>query len=340
EPESRPPKPDAAPDETSVRPAGEASDPPGPPAALKVVLYEGPGAAAMDATRRTQLAAALLDAGYAVTRPPAGGDVTAGADVPADGLAVAYVGHFAGGETPESLRRAGTTCIDVTDKCPCGSLAAVDEARRAMGIAEPDGWIPWFPVIDYDRCVACKQCHNFCLFGVFEVDGGGRVRVVRPANCKTNCPACARTCPQGAIIFPRHHDGPINGDEVDEEELRRRRAGDIEARLRGDVYQVLRSRSAGRSPAAACGCRVPARPTPADLARLAKQLGIPAEAVEAIQAHAGCACQADSPGDSCGCGGAAADGEPAPPGCDCRNDPAAPQSDRRCGPGGKDAAGA
>lgn len=28
--------------------------------------------------------------------------------------------------------------------------------------------IPWFPIIDYDKCVGCQECFNFCGNGVFE----------------------------------------------------------------------------------------------------------------------------------------------------------------------------
>lgn len=76
-------------------------------------------------------------------------------------------------------------------------------------------WIPWFPVIDRDLCKSCKQCFNFCLFGVYTLTENGRVVVTNPASCKTNCPACARMCPHSAIIFPKCADSPINGDKVD-----------------------------------------------------------------------------------------------------------------------------
>lgn len=98
-------------------------------------------------------------------------------------------------------------------------------------------WIPWFPVIDYDRCVNCKQCMNFCLFGTYGLSAEGQVRVVKPSGCKTNCPACARMCPRQAIIFPKYPDPPINGGEGQSQEPA--------PSLAGDVYERLRGRSVG-----------------------------------------------------------------------------------------------
>ena len=76
--------------------------------------------------------------------------------------------------------------------------------------ASPSSWIPWFPVIDSSRCVQCKKCVDFCLFGVFAVEGAS-VKVVQPDHCKTDCPACARICPQNAIIFPKSEEPRLNG---------------------------------------------------------------------------------------------------------------------------------
>ena len=58
------------------------------------------------------------------------------------------------------------------------------------------------------------------IFGVYEwIDD--RVRVVHPASCKNNCPACARNCPSEAIIFPKYERSPINGGIEQEEQALR-----------------------------------------------------------------------------------------------------------------------
>jgi Pyruvate/2-oxoacid:ferredoxin oxidoreductase delta subunit len=110
---------------------------------------------------------------------------------------------------------------------------------------EPPGWTPWFPVIDRDRCVNCHQCRNFCPFGVYETGAGNRVEVRNPTHCKTNCPACARLCPEVAIVFPKHGPAPINGAPVTAADLDQRRASVLEKRLKKeDIHAILARRSA------------------------------------------------------------------------------------------------
>lgn len=122
--------------------------------------------------------------------------------------------------------------------------AGSDEIERLEAeAARPGAWTPWFPLIDRDRCENCQQCLSFCLFGVFDIDEDDRIRVKNPEKCKTNCPACARVCPEVAIIFPKYHGGPINGDEVRAADIEREKVQtDVSAVLGGDVYSLLRNR--------------------------------------------------------------------------------------------------
>ena len=72
----------------------------------------------------------------------------------------------------------------------------------------------WYPVIDYSRCTNCMECIDFCLFGVYGVDGEERILVENQDNCKKGCPACSRVCPEHAIIFPEYKTPAIAGAPV------------------------------------------------------------------------------------------------------------------------------
>ena len=119
-------------------------------------------------------------------------------------------------------------------------------ARVSPTPGEAEG-LAWFPVIDFDRCTHCLQCLSFCLFGVFGVSAEKRVRVEHPENCKPNCPACARVCPDAAILFPKSGSPVMNGAELPESGAGRETMKvDLSALLGGDLYDRLRAR--GRSP--------------------------------------------------------------------------------------------
>ncbi len=127
-----------------------------------------------------------------------------------------------------------------------GSAVLTESVPGRLPPPKEYGWIPWFPVIDFDRCNHCLQCLSFCLFGVYGVGVDRRVTVRAPENCKANCPACARVCPEQAIVFPKHKAAPINGDEVSDAACREAVKVDISALLGGDVYSRLRSRGESR----------------------------------------------------------------------------------------------
>ena len=122
-------------------------------------------------------------------------------------------------------------------------LLLVEGVREEAGAYKSGDWKPWFPVIDYERCTNCMQCLSFCLFDVYGVDAESEIQVKNPDKCKTNCPACARVCPDVAILFPKYGSGPINGDEVNAEDLQREKMKiDVSALLGGDIYSMLKER--------------------------------------------------------------------------------------------------
>ena len=124
------------------------------------------------------------------------------------------------------------------------------DASSSNGISKLEydcEWPSWYPVIDYSRCNSCGQCSDFCLFGVYEkIDN--KVVVVNPKGCKFNCPACARICPQIAIIFPKYeHAGAISGsDAIDEMAEQQRQNQDIDTILGSNIYKALEMRKAKR----------------------------------------------------------------------------------------------
>jgi Pyruvate/2-oxoacid:ferredoxin oxidoreductase delta subunit len=207
---------------------------------VRVVLYEGDGAAALEANDRFAAISALLERGYAVTRSTQGGRVA-----PQENGAMVVLGRFA--NTPQAEDAAGAVNVrfhDISNRDAAAITALVEQERSALGGSQPGAWKPWFPVIDYDRCTNCMQCLSFCLFGVYGVDGDSKIQVQNNDNCKTNCPACSRVCPEAAIMFPKYKAGPINGDAVSAGDLQREKMKiDISALLGGDVYSMLRTRS-------------------------------------------------------------------------------------------------
>jgi NAD-dependent dihydropyrimidine dehydrogenase PreA subunit len=138
---------------------------------------------------------------------------------------------------------------DITALDADGILDAVEAWRGGGAMNQPPqaggtSWKPWFPVIDYSRCTNCMQCLSFCLFDVYGIDEKQKIQVQNQDNCKTNCPACSRVCPEVAIMFPKYSGGPINGAPVSEQDVNREKMKvDISALLGGDIYASLRTRS-------------------------------------------------------------------------------------------------
>jgi NAD-dependent dihydropyrimidine dehydrogenase PreA subunit len=69
----------------------------------------------------------------------------------------------------------------------------------------PRSKISWSPKIDYEKCISCGQCVDFCPTGVFETEEkeGKKVSVVKnPDSCVVFCRGCEDICSVGAIKHP------------------------------------------------------------------------------------------------------------------------------------------
>lgn len=213
---------------------------------LQVVLYEGEGTPPIDDDLKFEVFTGLLDRGYAVTRIGTGGESPKPAT---DSLLV--LGNFGASppEVEDASKQVNVEARDVTALNAEAVFDLVDEFKQGKEMNQPPAaggksWKPWFPVIDYDRCTNCMQCLSFCLFDVYGVDDDQKIQVQNQDNCKTNCPACSRVCPEVAIMFPKYASGPINGAEVSEQDVNREKMKvDISALLGGDIYSNLRDRS-------------------------------------------------------------------------------------------------
>jgi Pyruvate/2-oxoacid:ferredoxin oxidoreductase delta subunit len=203
---------------------------------LRILLYEGPGSEPLQ--ERFATLTTLLERGHSVTLTAGDRPVS-----PEDTHPTLLLTHRAA-----DLAFSGTPAAwitrDVAGLNPAQIADLAESSRATLGAAPRGEWKPWFPVIDYDRCTNCMQCLSFCLFGVYGVDGDRKIQVQNQDNCKTNCPACSRVCPEAAIMFPKYKAGPINGDTVSAADLQKEKMKvDISALLGGDVYDMLRLRS-------------------------------------------------------------------------------------------------
>ena len=208
---------------------------------VRVVLYEGAGGRPLEGEHRRELLSTLLQAGYPVSRVTADGELASADDSP-----LIVLGDF-DDEKVASAEIEGTKARvafhDVNGDDVETLVNRVGKFREEVSGPESKPWLPWFPVIDYDRCTNCMQCLSFCLFGVYGVDEEQEIQVQNEDKCKTNCPACSRVCPEVAIMFPKYHASPANGDEVKDEDIHRESMKiDISALLGGNIYEKLRER--------------------------------------------------------------------------------------------------
>jgi Pyruvate/2-oxoacid:ferredoxin oxidoreductase delta subunit len=212
---------------------------------IHVVLFEGAGSRSLAPADRFALLSTLLQSGYTVTRVGLGG--VSASNTARDRGTVAVLGRFDIAPPAEAQDAATGDRVffaDLGGTAPDAVTSLLEPLHEQAGTRRPGGWKPWFPVIDYNRCTNCMQCLTFCLFDVYGVTAEKQIRVQNPSNCKTDCPACSRVCPEVAILFPKYKMGPINGDEVRAEDIHREKMKvDISALLGGDIYAALRQRS-------------------------------------------------------------------------------------------------
>jgi len=191
----------------------------------------------MSSADRATLARLLLERGVEVSCRP---DAAAATGDPSGGTTV-VVGNF-GGVVPH--HGLGVRVLDAEGVDLATLATTIERGPEVSAGGAPVAWKPWFPVIDYSRCTNCMQCLSFCLFDVYGVSADSKIQVQHQSNCKTDCPACSRVCPEVAIMFPKYRHGPINGEEVTADDVRREAMKvDISALLGGDVYAMLRDRS-------------------------------------------------------------------------------------------------
>ena len=69
----------------------------------------------------------------------------------------------------------------------------------------PRNKIPWYPKINYEKCISCGKCVEYCKLGAYEFaeyHGEKRPVVKNPYKCVVFCTGCETQCPTNAITHP------------------------------------------------------------------------------------------------------------------------------------------
>jgi ferredoxin len=155
-----------------------------------------------------------------------------------------YAGVDVDAQTIQFVNMRDKDAETIISEAGCFSCCA--ECNNMTYLESDPDWPSWYPVIDDSRCTNCGQCADFCLFGVYETIDEV-VTVVNPDHCKNNCPACARICPETAIVFPKYPEGAISGsDDIDELAEQKRQQEDIQKILGSDINKSLQERKLKR----------------------------------------------------------------------------------------------
>ena len=63
--------------------------------------------------------------------------------------------------------------------------------------------VPWYPMVDAEKCIGCKKCYEFCSHKVYVWnETNSRPVVAQPFQCVVGCSNCSHQCEQQAITFP------------------------------------------------------------------------------------------------------------------------------------------
>lgn len=97
---------------------------------------------------------------------------------------------------------------------PDDALPELDERyQKYLGI--PRHLIPWFPAIDAEKCIGCKECMNFCRDTVYAFDEAThKVFVKDKWHCQVYCQSCTHACTKDAITFPERSEVKIKIREL------------------------------------------------------------------------------------------------------------------------------
>lgn len=147
---------------------------------------------------------------------------------------VDLMGWIQGAPSPESLQRFRQEPErPLVEPAPVLDLAS--RQNSVQRVTDEGEQRRWYPVIDFSRCTNCMECIDFCLFGVYGVDGSETILVEQPDNCRKGCPACSRVCPENAIMFPQHKNSAIAGSD------------ELAASLKIDLSKLFGAPDAGKS---------------------------------------------------------------------------------------------
>ena len=203
--------------------------------AVSVLFYDSAESERLPAARACEIVRVLLERGYSVRRADslAGGCGAAAGG----GRFRSTAGSLAAGPGDRRLVRRLRRCFAGRGCRPGRPGRVVRQPGRARleAVVPGDRLQPLYELHAVPELLPVRRLRRYLR---------GEDTVVNPSNCKTDCPACARVCPEVAIMFPKYR----RADQRRGSECRRRSPRSAENRmsralLGGDIYSMLRDRS-------------------------------------------------------------------------------------------------